>query len=203
MNYLAHLFVAPNDPESRLGNACADFVKGAVPTTYPLRVQAGIRLHRSIDAFTDNHPVLRSCAQLFEPEYRRYAGVMLDVTFDHLLARSWTDFATLPLSEFVSDVYRDLIATASLAPTKFLPVIESMTEWDWLSSYMEPQSVERMLHSIAARLRRPNPLRDAAKAVFAVETELESAFRTFLPQLAIFATQQDPLASPFFTQSSK
>ncbi len=183
-----------------MGNACADFVKGTVPSTFARRIQEGIRLHRAIDAFSDDHTSVTDVAKNFPTEFSRYAGILLDVAFDHLLARSWHEFATISLEEFSAQVYRDLIATQPLGPPAFLPVVESMTTYDWLGSYRHPESVHRMLRALNSRLRRANPLAQAAPMIFEREALIEAAFRQFLPELVSFARSREPEAAPYWKE---
>ena len=54
MNYLAHLMLAGDQPESVIGAMLGDFVRGRQAEQY----SAGIRLHVRIDSFTDSHPIV-------------------------------------------------------------------------------------------------------------------------------------------------
>jgi len=110
MNYLAHLFLGPKDPEQALGSLLGDFVRGPVHSLdLPHGVREGIWLHRRIDAFTDAHPLVRRSRERVSAERRRYAGIMIDMFYDHLLAKHWLAFSDQPLEYFTRDIYRLLL----------------------------------------------------------------------------------------------
>ncbi len=114
MNYLAHLHLGGHRPAQLLGSLYGDFVKGPLSGRFPAELEAAIRLHRSIDAFTDSHPLIKASIARFPSQRRRYAGIMLDVFFDHCLARDWHCYADLPLDVFTGKVYGTLAAEPQL-----------------------------------------------------------------------------------------
>ena len=135
MNFLAHLFLGPRDPEQALGSLLGDFVRGPVAKLdLPEGVRQGIWLHRRIDSFTDAHPLIAMSRTRVSPERRRYAGIMIDMFYDHLLARHWDRFADQPIGDFTARMYPLLRAQRPVIPLSAWPVIHNMTEHDWLSS---------------------------------------------------------------------
>ncbi|MEO7758539.1 MAG: ACP phosphodiesterase, partial [Dokdonella sp.] len=117
MNHLAHaLLAAPND-DFMFGSLIADFLRGTIDPQLQRGVRIGIALHRAVDRYTDAHTQVVAARALFEPPYRRYAGILLDVWFDHLLARDWHNYADGSLTTFSREV-QDLLAarTAELPP---------------------------------------------------------------------------------------
>ncbi len=109
MNFLAHLYLSGDDVDIRLGNFIGDQVKGRYLNRYPDMVQKGIFIHRSIDFFTDNHPATHEVRLLFRDAYRKYAGVVVDVFFDHFLARYWPTFSPFPLNSFCRKFYYQMV----------------------------------------------------------------------------------------------
>lgn len=105
MNYLAHLHLGGQLPAQLLGSLYGDFVKGRLQGQYSPQIEAAIQLHRSIDRFTDSHPLVGQALSRFTLTRRRYAGIVLDVFFDHCLARDWAQYADQPLERFTSQVY--------------------------------------------------------------------------------------------------
>src|SRR6476469_1163611 len=106
MNYLAHLYLADNSPESILGNLLGDFVKcQAAFNIYPIAIKKGIQLHRQVDAYTDSHAVVRESKKLISNINKRYAGIIIDVFYDHFLAKNWLTYSSIPLNEFAANVY--------------------------------------------------------------------------------------------------
>ena len=108
MNYLAHLFLSSESSEAMLGAMLGDFVKGADKNNYPPNVRRGIELHRQIDSFTDAHEIVLAAKRQFAPERRRFAGIALDIFYDHCLAKNWSQFSAIPLRTFTNNVYETL-----------------------------------------------------------------------------------------------
>ena len=136
MNFLAHLHLGGERPGQLLGSLYGDFVKGPLQDRWPTDIEAGIRLHRQIDVFTDSHPVVLQAKQRFPRERRRYAGILVDLFFDHCLAAHWHDYASEPLHDFTARVYQVLREEAEL-PAKLALIAPRMAAQDWLGSYRE------------------------------------------------------------------
>ena len=192
MNFLAHLFLGPRDPEQALGSLLGDFVRGPVAKLdLPEGVRQGIWLHRRIDSFTDAHPLIAMSRTRVSPERRRYAGIMIDMFYDHLLARHWDRFADQPIGDFTARMYPLLRAQRAVIPVSAWPVIDHMTEHDWLSSYARMASLHRALDNIALRLRRANPLPGSASELEHDYAGFEADFLAFMPQVIAFSGSQD------------
>jgi len=186
MNYLAHLHLGGQSPEHWLGSLYGDFVKGRLEGRFSPAVEAGIRLHRQIDAFTDSHPLVLAALGRFAPERRRYAGIILDVFFDHCLARHWRDYAGQPLDDFTREVYQVLGAQEEL-PGRLAGVAPYLIAGDWLGSYRDFQVLDQVFKGIARRLSKPEGLATAFADVSALYEPLTEDFRRFYPVLQAFA----------------
>lgn len=192
MNYLAHLYLAGNNTEALLGNLMGDFVKGHVDRHFPPAIQEGIALHRKIDAFTDAHPLFRRSKQRLSPEVRRYGGILVDLFYDHFLARHWTSYATLPLRHFSQQVYGILLAHYELLPHAMQRSVSYMIRVDLLMSYQEITGIDRALQGIGRRLKRANPLASAAKELQRHYPALAADFAAFFPELRCYVAQKRP-----------
>jgi len=196
MNFLAHLLMGSQTPQQALGSLLGDFVKGPVQQiALPEDVRGGIWLHRRIDGFTDSHPLVLQSKARVSPQRRRYAGIMVDMFYDHLLARHWPRFAEQSLSEFTQQAYRNVLQQPELIPENARPVIRHMSEHDWLGSYAQLAHLHRALDNMARRLRRENKL---PGAVFELERDyaaFEDDFFRFMPQVQAFAAGQAALLS--------
>lgn len=181
MNYLAHFHLSAGNDGLVIGALLGDHVKGCLQGQYPSNWEQGIKLHRSIDAFTDRHPSLRQAQQLFEPEYRRYAGIMLDVIFDHFLNQHWEKFHHQPLSDFSQEVYQ-LLDTDGMPASARLQA-SNFARYDVLCNYRHWQTIEQVLERISQRLRRQNPLGQSAGQLQQHYLKLEQYFLDFYPQL--------------------
>jgi acyl carrier protein phosphodiesterase len=186
MNYLAHLHLGGQRPGQWLGSLYGDFVKGRLQGQYAPEIEAAIQLHRSIDVFTDRHPLVDVALSRFSTTRRRYAGIVLDVFFDHCLARDWTLYADQPLEQFTSGVYRVLSAEAQL-PERLAQIAPHMVANDWLGSYQEFAVLEQVLRGISRRLTRPEELAAAMQELRVLYEPLSDDFRLFYPQLQDFA----------------
>ncbi|RON12833.1 acyl carrier protein phosphodiesterase [Pseudomonas frederiksbergensis] len=186
MNYLAHLHLGGQRPGQMLGSLYGDFVKGRLQGQFDPEIEAAIQLHRSIDVFTDRHPLVDIALSRFSITRRRYAGIVLDVFFDHCLARDWELYADRPLAQFTSDVYRVLSAEPQL-PERLAMIAPHMVANDWLGSYREFAVLEQVLRGISRRLTRPEELAGAMQELRRLYEPLSEDFRLFYPELQDFA----------------
>jgi acyl carrier protein phosphodiesterase len=118
MNFLAHLYLSGKEEEVIVGNFVADAVKGNSLHKFPEGMERGIRLHREIDHFTDQHPVFRTSKSRLSSNYRMYSGVIVDLYYDHFLAKFWSDFSDEDLQQLVSRTYFLLIRRFHLLPPR-------------------------------------------------------------------------------------
>jgi acyl carrier protein phosphodiesterase len=152
MNFLAHILLAP-DTEARVGALLGDFVTDSSEAEFGVVIHREILLHRKIDGFTDSHPVVLAAKSLFRPGTRRFAGILLDVFYDHLLARDWGRYCAQSLPEFVDHFYTDSQRFRSRFPADFARAFTYMAADDWLGSYREFAGVRATMQRIG--LRRP------------------------------------------------
>ena len=186
MNYLAHLHLGGQRPGQLLGSLYGDFVKGRLQGQFDPEIEAAIQLHRSIDVFTDSHPLVDIALSRFSLTRRRYAGIVLDVFFDHCLARDWALYADRPLPLFTADVYRALSSERQL-PERLAKIAPHMVANDWLGSYQQFEVLEQVLRGISRRLTRPEELAGAMQELRVLYEPLSEDFSLFYPQLQDFA----------------
>ncbi len=190
MNYLAHIYLAEDSDESVVGNLLGDFVKGPVGETYAPEIAKGIITHRKVDVFTDTHDKFLASKKLISPERRRFAGIIIDLTFDHFLARHWSEYATSDLSIFISDTYELLTRNRSILPEKLQLFLPRMIVEDWLGSYYElagiGMSIDRISRRLKRRFIRDNTLEGAVEEVDSNYAELEKNFNEFFPEVISF-----------------
>lgn len=189
MNYLAHLHLGGEQPAQLLGSLYGDFVKGWLKGQWPAEIEAAIRLHRQIDVFTDAHPLVAQARERFPIERRRYSGILLDVFFDHCLARHWHVYAEVPLPQFTSRVYQVLLDEPQL-PGHLARIVPRMAEQDWLGSYSEFTTLELVLAGMQRRLSRPEGLDGALAELERLYEPLLGDFHELYPQLQAFALER-------------
>ena len=182
MNHLAHAQLASEPPLLLVGNLAGDFVKGRLDRLPPTPLLAGIRMHRRIDSYTDRHPVWRRSRLRVAP--RRVSGVIVDVAYDHFLAKHFDAFSDVPLEDFAARAYRILLDHQPLLPPRLRDLVPRIVAEDWFVSYRWLEGVERTFGRLA---RRVADLADATDKIRARYRPLESDFLEFYPQLAAFA----------------
>lgn len=188
MNHLAHALLAGADEQLRLGGLLGDFVHGPVHgLSLPPRVVDGVRLHRAIDVYTDAHPEVMLARQWLPSPYRRYAGILLDMWFDHLLARDFPRWSGQPLAGFSDDLRDMLLRHDALLPPALRDFRQYMDARDLPAAYADRVVLGKALAGIGRRLRRANPLDSAMPLLVSREAELQRHFEGFFPQLQVFA----------------
>lgn len=193
MNYLAHALLAGPRPASRLGGMLGDFVKGplnslTVTAPLPPEVVAGIALHRRIDSYADQHAAFRLSRARVSALRRRFSGVMVDMFYDHFLARHWSSFCNQPLEAFTAETYALLSSNESLLPLRLARALPRMRADDWLASYRSVEAIGEALDRMAVyRLRRENPLAGAVEELRADYAAYETDFRIFFADALTFS----------------
>ena len=186
MNFLAHAWLADASAMDRLGGVMGDFVKGPLPAGLPPQLAEGVRLHRKIDVWADTHSAFqRSRSRLSAPR-RRVSGIMVDMFYDHFLARYWAEFHTMPLEVFTARLYELMREHHAWLPPRLRRILPLMSGDDWLASYREVAAVEHALDRMSARLRRTDMLAGAGHELTAHYAALEGDFREFMPSAKAF-----------------
>jgi acyl carrier protein phosphodiesterase len=189
VNYLAHLLLAGDNPAHVVGHMLGDFVKPREIAAYAPEIRYGIAMHQRVDAFSDGHPVFAASRRRFQPPYRRYAGIIVDLAYDHFLAKSWDMHRPEEsLPRFAQRAYAVLLEHRAILPERLQRMLQHMAADDWLCSYRELENIGRALQGVARRLRHTNPLPTAMTAIEAGYGGLESDFHQFFPELLEFNT---------------
>ena len=189
MNFLAHALLSPDDDEIRAGNVCADLIKGRVDGVVPPGIAVGIALHRAIDRFADRHHAFKSCLRYVAAPRRRYAGVIVDIFFDHCLARCWTDYSTVSLDAFVEHVCTQVERQADVIPVRDRARFERMLESRWLGLYATRAGLDRAFAGLARRARFGRQLQEAATDLDRHYPMIESSFHVLMPAMREHAGQ--------------
>lgn len=186
MNHLAHFWLAHEDPLHRLGVALGDFWRGAVPPDWPEAMREGLHWHRRVDRLTDHHPSMVAMRGTFEPPYRRYAGILLDIWCDHALVRHFGDWTGLDLDRFAPEFVAELETTMATLdgridwPEHFPEFVGWLRRSNALVGYGDPSRMARTLRGIGQRFRRPVALEDAWPLLAGQAPALDELARTVL-----------------------
>lgn len=192
MNWLAHLHLARYDDDALLGALLGDFAFGSSGLDrWGATVHSEILLHRRIDRFTDTHPAVTALRERFPDGQRRYAGIVLDVYFDHCLARDWARWSEQPLDAFTARVYAVLDARFDALPPRLQAIAPRMTAHDWLGGYRERANVDLAITRMATRLsRHGDRLVDTLHAFRRVEPDAAAMFDGFFTSLSAFVEHE-------------
>ncbi|MEO6062100.1 MAG: ACP phosphodiesterase [Thermoflexales bacterium] len=183
MNWLAHLHLSEDDVEVRLGNVIADFIKGEKRQALNLRIRRGVSCHMFIDSFTDAHPVFLRSRQRISPANRKFAGILVDVFYDHFLSMRWSDFSVQPKRAFIDGIYADFDRYTEMQLPDARRFVLRMAEDDWLGEYETLAGIERTLARISGRLKRPGLLVPMAAELADNYSGLGEDFAAFYPDL--------------------
>lgn len=187
MNYLAHLLLADGSPQTLVGGLLGDFAKGLDLSSLPAAMREALLAHRRIDAFTDAHETVRRSRARISPGFSRFAGILVDVFYDHFLAVHWTAYSHESLGSFSRRVYAALRLHEALLPARLARVLPRMEAEDWLGGYAEIGNIAHALEGLQRRMKRPTRLASALSELEAGYAGLAQDFALFFPQLRRFA----------------
>lgn len=187
MNHLAHVFLAPDSPEARVGSILGDFTRGVDLKALPADVRQGVRHHLAVDSFTDQHPAVLASKQLFSSRRRRFAGVALDILYDHFLLKHWYRFTDVDRDAFITRTYYELQELEHLMPESMARVTQRMVRYDWFGAYEDLDNIGQALDRVAQRIRFQNRFNGMIDEIREHHACLERNFLEFFPNLQDFA----------------
>jgi len=176
MNFLAHTHLSPDNDDIIFGNFIADAVKGKSYLKYRKDIITGILLHRSIDVFTDRHPIVKNSKSIIREHFGKYSGIVVDIYYDHFLARNWEHYHDDELSKFSTKVYFILAQRFLLLPTRVRRMLPFLIAQNWLSGYANFNDLQRVFNGMN---RRTNYISGMDKAVKVLEENYELLYLDF------------------------
>lgn len=183
MNFLAHLYLSGDDEEVLVGNFIGDFVKGSQLDQYSIKMQKGIRLHRSIDHYTDTHEVVRLSKIRLREKFRHFAPVIVDVYYDHFLAKNWADFSKIPLKQYSENFYQLMKKYVGRIPKGVTNMLKYMSRDNWLYNYQFIEGIDRALTGMSQRTKYENKMDQASQALKDHYGDFQNEFNKFFPEL--------------------
>jgi len=183
MNFLAHCYLSGGSKSLLVGNFIGDFVKGRDYLDYEPGIQKGIVLHREIDSYTDQHPVCLQSKVRLRPSYRHYSGVVVDLFYDHFLAKNWSQYSGISLNQYSQWVYQTIAENQSKVPGRVSQMLTYMVRGNWLESYAEISGIDRALTGMASRTRFKSNMENASLDLERYYSEFELEFLEFFPQV--------------------
>jgi acyl carrier protein phosphodiesterase len=188
MNYLAHAFLSFNNADLLVGNMIADYIKGNKQFDYSNGIQAGIKLHRAIDFFTDTHEASQEIKNLFKPTYRLYAGAFIDVVYDYFLANDTVHFTSEnELRAFANNTYEILEKRQPDFPEKFGKMFPFMQSQDWLYNYRTDIGMQKSFGGLRKRAKYIEETETAFQIFLDNKKIIQESYDAFFPALKNFA----------------
>lgn len=190
MNFLAHIFLSGNNDFIKIGNFMADGIRGNDYLNFPDDVKKGILLHRQIDTFTDSHLVYRKSKHRLHEKYGHYSGVIMDILYDHFLAKNWINYSKEKLEDFASNFYKSLFDNESILTEKTKNMLPYMYDRNWLVSYATIAGIELILFQMDYRTKHRANMQEAVVELQQFYNEFEEEFTVFFKELIAFSNQK-------------
>ena len=187
MNYLAHIYLSGDNELVTIGNFMADGIKGRDYKKYSADIQKGILLHREIDTFTDANPIVRKSTKRLHKRYGHYSGVIVDILYDHYLAKNWSQYSNIPLEDYIEDFYNSLDRHLDVLPPRILKIMPHLISDNWLQSYATIEGIQRVFNGMNKRLKNIDNMNEATNELEAFYEEFESEFTEFFDELSAFS----------------
>lgn len=188
MNFLAHIYLSGDNDLMKIGNFMADGIHGKHFDTFPMEIQKGIILHRSIDTFTDAHAVFRQSTRRLHANYHHYSGIIVDIFYDHFLAKNWSNYSDERLEDYSERFYQALRDNYDDLTPKTQKMMPYMIDYNWLVSYQTIEGIESVLAKMDTRMKRDSNMRFSVAELRMYYSDFEYEFTTFFKELRKFSS---------------
>ena len=183
MNFLAHAFLSGDNPKVLFGNFVADSIKGKMIEKFNGAMLKGVHLHRAIDTFTDQHPIVKQSVKRLQPEFLRFSPVIVDMYYDHFLAANWANYSSRELSSFSVEVYRVLLRNYGKLPPRSKRILPWMMAQNWLTGYANLNDLHRSFTMMSRRTSFESRMENAVDFLKLHYADFEQDFMEFFPDL--------------------
>jgi len=187
MNYLAHIYLSGENDLVTIGNFMADGIKGKRYKKYSKDIQIGILLHRHIDTFTDAHKTVRKSTKRLHKKYGHYSGIIVDILYDHFLAKNWSKYSNIPLDDYVETFYDSLEEHYNILPLRIQKMMPYMITDNWLLSYASIEGISRVLEGMNRRTKNRSGMDKAVNELEEFYMDFETEFTLFFEKLIEFS----------------
>ena len=185
MNFLAHIYLSGDNDLMKIGNFMADGIHGKHFDTFPITIQKGIILHRSIDTFTDAHPIFRQSTKRLHANYHHYSGIIVDIFYDHFLAKNWSNYSDERLEDYSQRFYQSLRDNYDDLTPKTQKLMPYLIEYNWLLSYQTIEGIESVLTKMDTRMKLDSNMRFSVAELKTYYSDFESEFTAFFATLIV------------------
>lgn len=190
MNFLAHIFLSGENDHLKIGNFMADSIRGKTYKKYPKEIRKGILLHRFIDSFTDTHPIYRQSKHRLHAKYGHYSGVIMDIFYDHYLAKNWSRYSNEKLEVYAERFYKLLSENHNLLTERAKGMLPYMIARNWLVSYATLEGLEMIMFQMDHRTKNRVAMHESIVELKEYNTEFEQEFMLFFEELQLFCKEK-------------
>lgn len=190
MNFLAHIYLSFGDDEITIGNFIADSIRGNKIGHLPSRIQKGILLHREIDTYTDSHSIPKISSKRLHKNYSHYSRVIVDIFYDHFLAKNWKNYSNTPLKVYVENFYDLLEDNYPILPNGVQRMMPYMITDNWIYNYSKMEGIGRVLNGMNRRTKNKSKMNFAIMDLEEHYTDFEKEFTSFFEELITFSKQK-------------
>ena len=190
MNFLAHIYLSFDDQEITLGNFIADSIVSNKFKHLPEKVQKGILLHRAIDTYTDAHPRHKQSCKRLHTNHGHYSRVIVDIFYDHFLAKNWQAYSDIPLKKYTESFYKMVSSQFDILPEGVQRMMPYMMADNWLLNYAKVQGIGRVLNGMHRRTGHKSKMHYAVSDLENHYSAFEEEFTAFFDELIIFSRQK-------------
>jgi len=190
MNFLAHIYLSGDNDGITIGNFIADGIRGKKYLDYPNDIKTGILLHRQIDTFTDAHKTVRLSTKKLHKNYGHYSGIIVDILYDHFLAKNWSHYSNVPLAEYVNNFYTLLKDNSEVLPKRITTMMPYMIADNWILNYATIEGITETLEGMNRRTKNKSQMNLAVNELIEYYDEFEAEFTTFFEELIAFSADQ-------------
>jgi acyl carrier protein phosphodiesterase len=190
LNYLAHIYLSGTNDFLKIGNFMADSIKGNDYEKFPLEIKKGILLHRHIDSFTDSNLIYRKSKHRLHEKYGHYSGVIMDILYDHFLAKNWNKYSDEKLENYAKNFYQLLQDNYEILTEKIKGMIPYMIARNWLVSYATIAGIEMILFQMDYKTKHRANMQEAIVELQEFYLEFEEEFLLFFEELLLSCQQK-------------
>ncbi len=190
MNFLAHIYLSGDNQLIQIGNFMADGIRGKGYEAYPPDIQKGIMLHRAIDTFTDAHPIFRQSTKKLHERYHHYSGVIIDIFYDHFLAKNWSQYSDFPLENYTASFYKALQENYNSLSEKAKRILPIMMREDWLTIYATIEGISHILQQMDRRSGNKSGMQYSVTELLKFYDTFELEFKQFFEEMREHAGQK-------------
>ena len=190
MNYLAHIYLSGTNDLLKIGNFMADSIKGTDYEQFGADLKKGILLHLHIDSFTDMHPIYRQSKHRLHQKYGHYSGVIMDILYDHFLAKNWNEYSDENLETYAANFYQLLQNNYDVLTDRIKKMMPYMIGRNWLASYATLSGIEMILFQMDYKTKHRVHMQEAMVELVEFYTEFESEFFLFFDELRYSCQQK-------------